>query len=573
MLKDFKKLIGRHGKSLEDYGLNIHPITKEIYDLAMPTELEERMNNINIEEAIQKLNILNTEYPNNIEQQDFMNRIETLLDDKSPQTKHRYICLHGQGGAGKSVVMSKVSTLVRSKGLLGLDCAQTNLVANSFENCLTAHTLLGYPVLEDGDGNDSEEKPDCRPSIERMELLSNAVLINWDEFFSAAVDHWEAAVRLLKNNTNLIWCFYGDSRQIAPIVLNGGAIDTILASVTSSPHWRQVETHFLIRNMRLEQLIAREDLSDSDNIEIENQLNFATIQAAIGENKNTREVLKIDEVETEYEIRQQLALNNVKFFINTPEDISSAIGWLYPDFKLPTNDEYQSGQQPSRVILATDNARVDIWNTKIQELNPQESKVLISKDQFSDVDDSNGYLKAMLTSSISRDFTNTQVPDHEITLKVNDICLITRNLSSLGLASNTSVRILSIHKFYILVVTMDKRKKTKLIPRIRFVFKLKYASSFTLTRIQFPLRLAYAMTINRSQGQSIDFLLLDVTKDAFQHGQAYVAVSRIRKSERLRLLVNEADCFPSSFNGTETPTPFLRNVIFPKLILHPPNSI
>jgi hypothetical protein len=493
-----------------------------------------------------------------------------MLEDKTPQTKHRYICLHGQGGSGKSVVMSKVSMLVKTKGLLGLDCAQTNLAANTFENCLTAHNLLGYPVIEEGDSYDSEEKPDCRPGKERLELLLNAVLINWDEFFSAAVDHWEAAVRMLKNHPNLIWCFYGDSRQIAPIVLNGTAVDTILASVTSSSKWLEVETMFLIKNMRLEEMIATVGLTDEEVSEIDNQIKFALIQQSVGENRDTIEVCKIEEIETEYEITQHLALNNVKFFVNNESQIQQAIEWLYPNGKLPTRQEYSKGDQPSRVILATDNEKVDVWNERIQDLNPNKKELLISRDQFSDVDDTNGYLKAMLTTSISRDFTHTQVPEHELYLKINDICLVTRNMTCLGLASNSTVRILDIKRFYILVVTMDKKNKTVMIPRIRFVFKLKYASSFSLTRIQFPLRLAYAMTINRSQGQSIDYLLLDVCKDTFQHGQTYVALSRIRKSDRLRLIVNEGDYFPTSFCMEPIPTPFIRNVIYPKLILNPP---
>jgi hypothetical protein len=186
------------------------------------------------------------------------------------------------------------------------------------------------------------------------------------------------------------------------------------------------------------------------------------------------------------------------------------------------------------------------------------------------VDDTNGYLAAILTTAVKRDFSNTQVPDHEIELKVGDICLITRNMNCLGLASNSTVRILRINTYSIVICTMDTEKRSVIVPRIRFVFKLKYASSFNLTRIQFPLRLAYAMTINRSQGQSIDFLLLDITKQAFEHGQAYVALSRIRKSNRIKLVLNEEDSYPNSFSGQNTPTPFIRTIIYPKLILYPP---
>ena len=53
-------------------------------------------------------------------------------------------------------------------------------------------------------------------------------------------------------------------------------------------------------------------------------------------------------------------------------------------------------------------------------------------------------------------------------------------------------------------------------------------------RIQLPLKLAYALTIHKSQGLSIDLLDIDL-RGAFTHGQAYVALSRATSFETLRV--------------------------------------
>jgi len=56
-------------------------------------------------------------------------------------------------------------------------------------------------------------------------------------------------------------------------------------------------------------------------------------------------------------------------------------------------------------------------------------------------------------------------------------------------------------------------------------------SSFT----QYPLRLAWAITIHKSQGQTYNSVAVDMGDGAFAHGQTYVALSRCRTLETLYL--------------------------------------
>ncbi|MCI27642.1 helicase-like protein, partial [Trifolium medium] len=62
---------------------------------------------------------------------------------------------------------------------------------------------------------------------------------------------------------------------------------------------------------------------------------------------------------------------------------------------------------------------------------------------------------------------------------------------------------------------------------------------FKLTRRQFPIIVSYAMTINKSQGQSLDFVGLYLPRDVFSHGQVYVALSRVKSKKGIKILIHD----------------------------------
>src|SRR6266542_4378095 len=64
---------------------------------------------------------------------------------------------------------------------------------------------------------------------------------------------------------------------------------------------------------------------------------------------------------------------------------------------------------------------------------------------------------------------------------------------------------------------------------------------FQLVRHQFPIRLAFAMTINKAQGQTIPYMGLDLRNPVFAHGQLYVALSRVQSKNNIKILVKN-DC-------------------------------
>ena len=57
--------------------------------------------------------------------------------------------------------------------------------------------------------------------------------------------------------------------------------------------------------------------------------------------------------------------------------------------------------------------------------------------------------------------------------------------------------------------------------------------SFQFKRLQFPIRLAFVITINKAQGQSLELCGLYLHTDCFSHGQLYVACSRVGNPDNL----------------------------------------
>ncbi|CAN6854496.1 unnamed protein product [Brassica oleracea] len=79
-----------------------------------------------------------------------------------------------------------------------------------------------------------------------------------------------------------------------------------------------------------------------------------------------------------------------------------------------------------------------------------------------------------------------------------------------------------------------------LIPRIQ-LSPTDTIHPFVFRRRQFPIRLCYAMTINKSQGQSLRQVVLDLPRPVFTHGQLYVAMSRVTTPAGLKILDETSD--------------------------------
>lgn len=84
---------------------------------------------------------------------------------------------------------------------------------------------------------------------------------------------------------------------------------------------------------------------------------------------------------------------------------------------------------------------------------------------------------------------------------------------------------------YIIVVELSNGDIVEVTPYTWEIFKLfvedKQLKSETIGRFtQYPLMLAWAVTIHKSQGKTFDRVIIDIGRGAFAHGQTYVALSR-----------------------------------------------
>ena len=77
-----------------------------------------------------------------------------------------------------------------------------------------------------------------------------------------------------------------------------------------------------------------------------------------------------------------------------------------------------------------------------------------------------------------------------------------------------------------------------IIPRIPLI-PSNSMLPFEFRHVQFPVSLCFAMTVNKSQGQTFKAVGVDMTDESFTHGMPYVALSRVGSPDCLTLLVRE----------------------------------
>ena len=211
---------------------------------------------------------------------------------------------------------------------------------------------------------------------------------------------------------------------------------------------------------------------------------------------------------------------------------------------------------------------MDECNTRVQEILAADATpihVLYSYDTKTERLDGE---KDMFSHKILDTMNAPDAPPHTLKFRVGDLVFLTRNYSMKAkLTNNSKHEVIQIDaRRHVIIVRALATGLLHVIHRINFHVEVKSKHrdvvNFTLLRRQFPLRLCYAMTIDKSQGQTLQRVGLDLREHAFSHGQIYVAYSRVMESKSILTLVEEEN------RSKSDPDSFLTvNVVHKSLLL------
>jgi ATP-dependent DNA helicase PIF1 len=229
---------------------------------------------------------------------------------------------------------------------------------------------------------------------------------------------------------------------------------------------------------------------------------------------------------------------------------------IYPDIENRYND---SEYILERTILTPRNVDVNTINDLATDIFPGEETVYLSQDSIPDADDQ---AAALYPPEFLNTLNPAGMPPHKLRLKVEQPIILMRNVDPQhGLCNGTRLmcKRLSQRVIEAEILVGQHRGQRVFIPRIPIQPTENGFDPVPFSRRQFPIRPAFAMTINKSQGQTLGTVGLYLPEPVFCHGQLYVALSRCTKITGLHIIVKNGN-LPGR-EGTYT-----RNVVYKNVL-------
>jgi len=407
--------------------------------------------------------------------------------------------LSGPGGTGKTHVNNTIVHMIRGEKKRICTMAFTGMAATLMPAGRTMHNRFCLAL----DMSNSNIGPRNRAWNELKEtevfICDEAPMIN-----KRALRTLDEKLREIMNNDLVfggkVMLWTGDFRQTLPIQKHATRAEMVNSTVKRSEYWNIAKQYKLSRNMRA----------------LETEQEFARDLIEIG-NGNW---------------------NDENDSITLPSECIS-YGDLAEDIFANSIDSENFEEMAYSAILAPKNIDVSEINSRVLGMLPGKEILYTSIDHAEDENRQlvNEYLDEYLNALRPNGFSV-----HELRLKKHAIVMLIRNLNiEKGLCNGTRMRVEEMNANLIVcrILTGDKAGQTAYIPRITLCCSEEYP--FDLHRHQFPLVLAFAMTINKAQGQTLERVGIDLRKEVFGHGQLYVALSRARSWNMIRIKIDNSN--------------------------------
>lgn len=371
----------------------------------------------------------------------------------------------------------------------------------------TIHSRFGVPLNVDATTTWLHEDP-------RFHEVRDCDLILWDEVSMCSRHIIRGVDRFMRSLCNVKYpfggktvVFAGDFRQTLPIVQGGNIFRSVgLCFKNCKELWPYVRKYSLARNMRA---------SDDPK--------FAEWVLNMG---NGEHISPSEDFKDYAEIPKSMLLTGQsseleKFAFNVKDVISP--------------NEITS--EFNAAILTPLNVDADQINSFILDKISGEERTYLSANMIITDDETEADLYPI--ESIYGDTPNG-FPHHRLVLKVGCIVMLLKNIKIyMGLCNGTRLKIIALHDDIIECEILFGKHKGKqyYISKHRFTPDTKNLPPCPFERIQLPIKLAFAMTINKSQGQTFDRIALYLPQPVFAHGQLYVAFSRVRRFDAVKVLI------------------------------------